>query len=112
MAYLHERINRLEPGERTIVILGAIAGILLLVIAALAIALSAQSHASQAGIRAQAACSAYKQIAEAPVSKQTTSFGLALSAAFRQAYITANCKDGPLDKVDPRVEPFISQSPH
>lgn len=104
---IHDRLARLEPAERTILKLGSICVGLVLICASLGIALSAQSRAGTANQRAQAACQAYKTIAEAPISEKTTVFGLTIAAQMRVAYAHAGCTQGPLKPVDPRVKPYL-----
>ena len=76
----------------------------------------AQRVAADAAQKALAACVAYKNIAEAPVSVDPRThhpsvLGLKLLGDFRYAYDKAGCQLGALSPADPRVVPYIPKDP-
>lgn len=109
-ARIHEMFAGLEPAERTILKLASAIAVLLLFVAALGIALGAESNANHARTsaqtandRAQAACQLYKTVAEAPISPKSTPLGISIAVGARVAYANAKCNLGTLKPPDPRV---------
>lgn len=95
------------PLERALKKTFAVAGVLAVAVVALVIALLASLAAHNASNQALAGCRLYKTVAESPITDQTSGLGLTLAAGARTAYITAQCKLGPLKPIDPRVVPFM-----
>lgn len=67
----------------------------------------AQTAADKAHAQALAGCQAYKLLADAPLTPQTSSYGVSISAAMRIAYSTAQCALGDLTSPDPRVAKLL-----
>jgi ABC-type antimicrobial peptide transport system permease subunit len=108
---LARTVDGVAPQERGILKIAAIAIAAILLAGGLGIGFSAQLQANDAANKTQAACVAYKNIAEAPLQKNTTVIGLKLLADFRYAYIKAGCQLGKLSPPDPRVLPYIPKDP-
>jgi hypothetical protein len=83
--------------------------VLLMLVAALGVALQAQTRAHQAQVGAQGSCVFYKDIATASIPDKTSTLGLRILADSRIAYVTLNCAPqfGQLPKPDPRLLPYL-----